>query len=138
MKKYLWLRVSHELAADDGTGDGGTIAVESREFIDILLDQEFKEVSDLPEDFRQAVDAICMVRLGYVPRDLNYVNDDEDLKDPTVVVASTEAYILDIDVSGLPVDVRVVQPIHDDVHEVAAVNSASLFDNAWVEFMGHR
>ena len=21
MKKYLWLRVSHELAADDGTGD---------------------------------------------------------------------------------------------------------------------
>lgn len=138
MKKYLWLRVSHELAADDGTGDGGTIAVESREFIDILLDQEFKEVSDLPEDFRQAVDAICMTRFGYAPRDLNYVNDDEDLKDPTVVVASTEAYILDIDVSGLPVDVRVVQPIHDDVHEVAAVNSASLFDNAWVEFMGHR
>lgn len=138
MKKYLWLRVSHELAADDGTGDGGTIAVESRGFIDLILDQEFKEVSDLPEDFRQAVDAICMVRLGYVPRDLNYVNDDEDLKDPTVVVASTEAYILDIDVSGLPVDVRVVQPIHDDVHEVAAVNSASLFDNAWVEFMGHR
>mgnify|MGYP000904976628 CR=1 FL=1 len=138
MKKYLWLRVSHELAADDGAGDGGTIAVESRGFIDLILDQEFKEVSDLPEDFRQAVDAICMVRLGYAPRDLNYVNDDEDLKDPTVVVASTEAYILDIDVSGLPVDVRVVQPTHDDVHEVAAVNSASLFDNAWVEFMGHR
>jgi len=138
MKKYLWLRVSHELAADDGTGDGGTIAVESRGFIDLILDQEFKEVSNLPEDFGQAVDAICMVRLGYVPRDLNYVNDDEDLKDPTVVVASTEAYILDIDVSGLPVDVRVVQPIHDDVHEVAAVNTASLFDNAWVEFLGHR
>ena len=138
MKKYLWLRVSHELAADDGTGDGGTIAVESRGFIDLILDQEFKEVSDLPEDFRQAVDAICMVRLGYVPRDLNYVNDDEDLGDPVSVVITTEAYILDIDTSGMPVDVKVVGALHDNTHEVAAANTASLFDQAWVEFLGHR
>lgn len=134
MKKYLWLRVAHELVADDGTEDGGTITVESRELIDIMLDQEFNEVSALPKGFGEAVDTVCMTRLGYAPSDLNYINDDEDLDDPLSVVAVTEAYILDIDASGMPVDVKVVKSIHDNVHEIAEVQSDTPYGSAWVEF----
>jgi len=131
MKKYLWLKISHELVVENE--DDGTIAIEGKPFMNILIDQDFNRVFPKQPNFWTDVERVCRDTLGYCPRAEEYGNID-GLSKPTIVSVWTEMLVIETNDDDTPIAVTPTET--DDIYEeIAVICVNSITADAYLQFV---